>query len=177
MARTQDTKTAPARLRALATTIYRGMTDDFECNHIGNGIYSVQSTRRADGGITLAGPRIVDVVGDTCTCEGFAHMGICKHIIAALRRAGHHGLVDDNGVSGLFMILDDGVPRTISREDGARAILCFVNMDDALAMERSAQSRIISLDAGAVDRGYGGICLVVGKHSMPIWTDSLEMAA
>lgn len=176
MARDQDTKQAPARLRALATTIYRGMTDDFECNHIGNGIYSVQSTREADGGITLAGPRIVDVVSDTCTCEGFAHMGICKHIIAALRRAGNHGLVTDNGVTGIYMILDDGIPRTIASK-GRYAILCFVNMDDALAMDRAEDSRIVSVDAGILDRGYGGICLVVGKHSMPVWSDPLEVAA
>lgn len=159
---------APPRLRALATTVYRGLTDEFDCRYLNNGIWSVRSVDRKTGGISLSDPRIVDVLGDTCTCEGFAHMHTCKHLIAALRRSGMHGVVDNSGLEGFYAIRRNGILAT-QRVDNRHAILVFVNMDDALRMERGDLDAIVPLDAQVMDRGYDGICMVIGKYSINVW--------
>lgn len=168
--RTQDNKDAPPRLRALATTVYRGLSDEFDCRYLRNGIWSVRSIDRRTGGITLSDPRIVDVIGDTCTCEGFAHMHICKHLIAALRRSGMHGVVDNTGLEGVYAIKRNGILLT-ERHGERHAIVVFINMDDALRMERADTDVIVALDAQILDRGYSGICMVVGKYSIIVWND------
>ena len=171
MARTKCTTgqaVAPARLRALATTVFKGLTEDFECNYLGGNIFSVQSINER-GGITLAGPRVVDIVAETCTCEGFMHMGRCKHIVAALRRASHCGLVDSSEYDSLYVIKDSGRYRTVEGANQKRAVVCFLNMDDALRVERTEESVICPMDATMLDCGYDGIMVVVGKYIIPCW--------
>lgn len=169
---TADAK-IPARIRALATTVHRGLTSDFECNHLGDGIYSVRSIGRT-GGITLTDPRVVDVVGNTCTCEGFMHMRRCKHLIAALRRANHANLVDTSEIDGMWAIRDGQTYRTIEGRNDARAVLCFLSHDDALRMPRDSSSTICPLDATALDCGYDGIGVVVGKYLTMCWNDGVD---
>lgn len=163
---------APRNLRAIATTIYRGLSNDFSCRELGNGIWTVQSISEKDGGIVLQSPYVVDIVAGTCTCLGFAHMQTCKHVIAALRRAAHHGRVEHAGVDGLFVVADNGIPRSIT-ESGKRMLMCFLSYEDALQVPRDEASSIVPLEAHSLDMGYNGINLMVGKFVITMWERNL----
>ena len=95
-------------------------------------------------------------------------MGQCKHVIAALRRATHNRRVENCEVNGLFIIMDSGQPRCI-KADGKPILLCFISYEQALSLPRSETSAIMPLDANALDKGFDGISLVVGKYAINMW--------
>ena len=163
-----DYTTQPAQIKALATAVLRGLTDDFVVDSKGNGIFSVQSVSAKDGGIVLHDPYTVDAIGQTCNCVGFMHMGRCKHILAALRFEAGHSARPSVDANGLYVIKEGHQHRAIE-DAGKTAIMVFLNEDDALAMNRNGTSVVTPFDANIQVGLYDGICIVIGKYLVPIW--------
>jgi hypothetical protein len=191
-ARTGRTEELPTAMnarhaQALVTTIVRGKNLLFDGYTIDAqdkpGLYTVSgqpTVARRTGKVTPHGPYSVDTVAGTCTCEGFANHGDCKHLECCRDlEAGKVPLVREALESTLWALEATKQPgKRLVTEDG----LLKVYRSEGLAINDARANRAefgdltptaIHLKAVLEERKYRGLFLITrtDTHRVPFCSE------